>query len=199
MTRYTSTNPRPIPSDICKENFVVDPESPTGLRWADGGIAGSLNDGGYWKVKLQGITYQVHRIVWAMTFGPIPMGLVVNHIDQDPNNNRIENLEVVTASRNLRHQGKKGRSIWYPVGITQNAKGMVRACYRPSQETRGPLAAICPSFKADHDDASERLNDMCAKALAAFIERDGPDSPTVASFYSQLPPEAILGPAEGYP
>ncbi|MBK3477441.1 HNH endonuclease [Pseudomonas sp. MF6751] len=199
MTRYSLTNPRPIPLDLCKENFVVDPESLSGLRWINGGIAGSLNDGGYWKVKLHDITYPVHRIVWTLTHGLIGPGLVVNHIDQDPSNNRIGNLEAITQALNLRHQGKKGRSIWYPVGITQNAKGMIRACYRPSQEIRGPLVSICPSFKADRDDSSERLNDMCAKALAAFIERDGPDSPTVASFYSHLPIEAILGPTEGYP
>lgn len=205
MTRYTSTNPRPIPLDICKENFVVDPESPTGLRWLRSGtgrsadlVAGVLDQGtGYYRVTLLKARYQVHRVVWELVNGPIPKGLILNHKDRNRANNRIGNLELITASGNARHTGKRGDSGWYPVGITQGPTGQVQAAIM--LEVNGPWLSICPSFREHNDPTSERLNDMCAKALAAFIERDGPDSPTVASFYSQLPTEAILGPAEGYP
>lgn len=205
MTRYTSKKPRPIPLDYCKENLVVDPESPSGLRWAfhSGNRPADLMAGSqshpddYYRVLADGHLFLAHRIVWALTYGPAPDGLVINHKDQDRSNNRVDNLELSTSVENNRHMGKRGGAGWYPVGISQDKRGTVSA--RIIAEPKGPTVHICPTFREHNDPTSERLNDMCAKALEAFIERDGPDSPTVASFYSQLPIEAILGPAEGYP
>ena len=40
----------------------------------------------------------VHRLVYENTYGPIPDGHVVHHIDLDPSNNAPENLEAMTYS-----------------------------------------------------------------------------------------------------
>ena len=46
--------------------------------------------------------FQVHRLV-ATAFIPNPYGLPeVNHINEDPSDNRVENLEWVTSSENAR-------------------------------------------------------------------------------------------------
>ncbi|HRE87521.1 MAG TPA: HNH endonuclease [Myxococcota bacterium] len=59
---------------------------------------------------LDGRQYLVsaHRLVWTMTNGPIPDGMVVNHIDGVKANNAISNLEVVTAAENVRHAVRSG-------------------------------------------------------------------------------------------
>lgn len=44
-----------------------------------------------------------HRLVWIAFVGPIPEGLEINHIDGDRDNNRLENLELVTRSGNMAH------------------------------------------------------------------------------------------------
>lgn len=44
-----------------------------------------------------------HRIVYMYVHGDIPNGMQINHIDGNKQNNRIDNLEVVTPSQNVRH------------------------------------------------------------------------------------------------
>ena len=46
---------------------------------------------------------KAHRMIWEAAHGPIPEGLQINHINGIKTDNRIENLEVVTPSENLKH------------------------------------------------------------------------------------------------
>lgn len=50
-----------------------------------------------------------HRLVWASFYGPIPDGLQINHKNMDPSDNRLENLELVTPSQNVRHSYSNNR------------------------------------------------------------------------------------------
>lgn len=53
-------------------------------------------------------TYLLHRLVADAFLGPRPVGKEVNHIDGDPTNNRIENLEYVTRAENMLHAYRTG-------------------------------------------------------------------------------------------
>lgn len=55
------------------------------------------------------LTFPAHRLVWIWHHGPIPEGLQVNHKNLDKGDNRIENLELVTPSGNIRHSYANGR------------------------------------------------------------------------------------------
>ena len=46
---------------------------------------------------------QLHRLVWQSFNGPVPDGLQINHKNGVGSDNRLENLEVVTASENNLH------------------------------------------------------------------------------------------------
>jgi hypothetical protein len=45
-----------------------------------------------------------HRIIWSLVHGDIPEGYVIDHIDGDGCNNRIENLRCVTPQINSRNR-----------------------------------------------------------------------------------------------
>ena len=63
---------------------------------------------GYIRVRLDGETRYVHRLV-AQAFIPNPENKpIVNHIDGNKINNRIENLEWVTAKENAQHASRTG-------------------------------------------------------------------------------------------
>lgn len=52
----------------------------------------------------------VHRLVWAALRGPIPQGMEINHIDGNPGNNAVDNLELVTPAENIEHSHRVGRT-----------------------------------------------------------------------------------------
>jgi hypothetical protein len=45
----------------------------------------------------------VHRLVYMAFHGEIPSGFEINHKDANKSNNRLDNLELVTRSDNLKH------------------------------------------------------------------------------------------------
>ncbi len=96
--------------------FYYDETSKTGLRWKINygwtgtyfinkihSEVGNLNDkDGYYKVNVDKQKYYVHRIIWIMLRGPIPEGLVINHIDNNRSKSFISNLEICTIPENAR-------------------------------------------------------------------------------------------------
>jgi len=73
------------------------------------------NNRGYVQVSLhkdgKEHTYLLHRVV-AMAFIPNPNNLPqINHIDEDKENNRVENLEWCTRIENERHGTKHKRCV----------------------------------------------------------------------------------------
>lgn len=59
--------------------------------------------GTYRRIRVEDKTYQWHRLV-ALLFLPNPNGFrIVNHIDGNPLNNSVENLEWCTHAENTRH------------------------------------------------------------------------------------------------
>lgn len=66
-----------------------------------------LYGNGYYIVKLckngKQKRFSVHRLVAEAFLYKIPKGLVVNHLNQEKTDNRLENLEIVTQKENVNH------------------------------------------------------------------------------------------------
>jgi hypothetical protein len=60
--------------------------------------AGSHRSKGYFVVGVNGFNYGVHRIIFAMHNGFMPK--MIDHIDGNPSNNKIENLRSANHSEN---------------------------------------------------------------------------------------------------
>lgn len=85
-----------------------------------------VTSNGYRKINIRGKGCYVHRLV-AETFVANPFNLPqVNHKDGDKLNNRVENLEWVTNSENVRHIiALKGSSnhTGYPTEVIEKKSG----------------------------------------------------------------------------
>lgn len=64
------------------------------------------------EVFVQGI----HRLVLAAFVGPCPPGMEGCHWDDDPANNRVENLRWDTRSNNCKDAFRNGRRVTMPIG-----------------------------------------------------------------------------------
>lgn len=55
---------------------------------------------GYRKVGIGNMSYMEHRLIWRMHHPRGKMPLILDHIDRNKENNKIENLRVATFSIN---------------------------------------------------------------------------------------------------
>lgn len=56
--------------------------------------------------------FSVSRLVWEVFKGPIPKGMVIDHIDCDPSNDSLENLQCITPSENIKRAYKLTRKAY---------------------------------------------------------------------------------------
>lgn len=77
------------------------------MNFAGSGLPGILKPSlarGYATVEMgHGKRFSVHRLVAAAFIGRRPDGMHINHINGIKTDNRVENLEYVTQSQNMKH------------------------------------------------------------------------------------------------
>lgn len=94
-----------ITHDYLKEMFTYDGhdlvwKTTRGMATA-GRVAGTVNSRGYRHIRLFGKFYQAHRLVWLYVTGEIlPDGVLLDHINGDRLDNRIDNLRKCNFSEN---------------------------------------------------------------------------------------------------
>lgn len=68
-----------------------------------------VNRSGYWEICICNKHYLVHRLIANAFIGfNMDSNLEVNHIDGNKNNNKIDNLEIVSHADNMRHAWQAG-------------------------------------------------------------------------------------------
>lgn len=88
---------------LTKDNLLSVFEYKDGfLYWRKNGKkAGTRHHTGYTQVGLKGKLYSAHRLVFMMHHGFIPE--IIDHIDGDRSNDRIENLRAASWAQNLQN------------------------------------------------------------------------------------------------
>ena len=76
---------------------------------------GSKDKDGYVKFAVSNKTgtkqWLAHRYIWTKAHGDIPNGYDVDHIDFNPSNNKLENLQLVTRQQHRDRRQQKGTII----------------------------------------------------------------------------------------
>ena len=101
---------KPTPNrDALQELFSYDPKTGV-LRWRVDrcgmracGIAGSLNISGYRHVRIHGVRYLAHRVIWTLCTGEQPPEQI-DHLDGNRSNNSWANLRASDHAKNQQNR-----------------------------------------------------------------------------------------------
>lgn len=101
----------------------------------------------------------VSRLVYSAFYGPIPDGMQVNHIDENPEKNNLENLNLMTPKENTN----------YGTGIERRAKTCSKALKGKMTYETNPNAKPVYQYSVD----GKFLNEYpCLKTAAESVNRD---------------------------
>ena len=113
------------------------------LFWQKSGKeAGHQDKKGYRRITSSKKKWLAHRVIYLMHHGVWPE--ICDHIDQDPTNNRIENLRSVTKSENNLNNKAEGVTFdprssgyWYA-----KYKSVIYGCYKTKEEALARRAEL---------------------------------------------------------
>lgn len=87
--------------DVPSEYFRTTRGYNTHLSQNAGKKAGYTHEAtGHVYVNFCGKMRKAHRVIWEMHYGPIPEGMLIDHINMNGADNRLENLRLATKSQN---------------------------------------------------------------------------------------------------
>lgn len=71
------------------------------------------NNKGYMRVRMyydgERHTCFIHRLMWKTFKGPIPFGYEIDHINNDKEDNRMDNYQLLTKSENIAKRWERYR------------------------------------------------------------------------------------------
>jgi len=90
-----------------------------------GTLVKTLDKRGYVVYQIGRRVLPAHRIAWLLYFGEIDDTLVIDHINGNRSDNRIENLRLVTQGDNIYNAGMRGhnRSGYTGIGYVKPSGG----------------------------------------------------------------------------
>ena len=69
-------------------------------------------------VTIDTVTYRAHRIIWFLMTGQDPGPFLIDHIDGNPHNNKLENLRAASSHQNQCNQKKRKDNTSGLKGVT---------------------------------------------------------------------------------
>lgn len=91
-----------------KQNFIYDCRTGYLKRTTRKNSNGSFDSKGYLIIKYKGKQFKAHRICWLLHYGYIDNNLVIDHINGNVSDNRIDNLRLVSIEENNKNTKAKG-------------------------------------------------------------------------------------------
>ena len=86
-----------------KNGFLIWKENPFFVKV--GTPAGYIRKQyGYCRIKVNKIEYAAHRLIWVWHNGDLKTDVMVDHVNTDRSDNRIENLRLCTHKQNMQNR-----------------------------------------------------------------------------------------------
>jgi len=121
---------------------------------------GSVNAKGYLATNVNYIGYKVHRLIFAMHHRYFPE--VIDHIDRNKLNNKIENLREVSVSENVINSGLSSRNTSKYKGVhfcNREKKWIATVCRKNKRHYIGGFATLEEAYQARVKFLERELNE----------------------------------------
>lgn len=117
-----------------KSRLHYDPETGVFTRLKGMGKVGRKASNGYIQIFVMDARYMAHRLAWLYVYGEWPE-LLVDHINLDRSDNRIQNLRSVTPKQNNENSrpNRNNRSGYR--GVSLRADGLWQSDIRHNRKT----------------------------------------------------------------
>lgn len=134
--------------------------------------AGAMHRNGYKVITIDGKQYPAHRLIWAYHHGYLPE-CEIDHINREKDDNRIENLRMVSTSCNQRNTGNWSTCTTGVKGVVKGYKGF-----------RAHVRLMNKTFNlGDFDDFDEAV--LTRLAAEQCLSWEGCDSSSPAYRYAK--------------
>ncbi len=80
--------------------YVVHDDGRVERKDGKGFIKQHIAKSGYSLFDVGGKSVRTHRVVWEAFNGKIPIGMEIDHVDEDRSNNKLSNLRLLTIGEN---------------------------------------------------------------------------------------------------
>lgn len=117
-----------------------------------GDVAGTYNSWGYVQVKINGVFYLAHYIIWLMEKGWLPRPPnSIDHEDRTGSNNKQRNLRIATPSQQMINRRMQKSNTTGYVGVTRYGNQFVaRISVRGRRRVIGIFSDVKDAASARH-------------------------------------------------
>lgn len=129
---------------------------------------GGKSDTGYGTISVDGRSMSAHRYAWERANGPIPLGMVLDHICHNRACVTVEHLRICTRQQNNAHRkGPQKVSATGVRNVRRNPSGTYTAEVRKDRKThrKGPFESL--------NEARHAAKAMRGEMFGAFAGHDG--------------------------
>lgn len=120
----------------------------------------------YKRVRVAGKNKKEHRIIWEGINGPVPEGYELHHINEDPRDNRIENLQLLTRNEHMKVHG---------MSVVEYGTKVCRACSIQKSVAEFKMHKGYPYFRCKKcDNLIEKIRRMSTKAVKSLTSIQSP-------------------------
>ena len=134
-----------------------------------GKLAGCPDAYGYIQITVDGRNYKAHRLAWLWVHGTLPADQSIDHRDNNPANNAIENLRLADQAQQMANQrrrktakpgGSKG-CYWSPrdkkwaAAIWRNGKRIPLGYHRELEDAKAAYAKAATAIYGEFANLGE--------------------------------------------